>query len=304
MIPEFPNFKKLTLDDKDTIELFANKYPSYSTFNFTNIWSWDTKNTRKVSVLNSNLVFMFTEYNTEKPFYTFLGNTKPTNTVEKLINYAKANEINPVLKFIPKSVAKKLNAKYFSIELDTDSSDYIFSTNKIASSNGKAYKSKRILIREFLRKFPDVFFEVNILDTNLEKRQVFNLLNKWKINKTNTGKEYDVSHEEIAISRLLDTTENNNIIFSSISIEGTIVGFSIDEILPNKVAMAHFVKADIGYKGIYEYLNEKTAGYLAMNKILRWNWQQDLGLVGLRRVKLSYRPIAMLNKYRVSEKKY
>jgi uncharacterized protein len=301
MIPEFPFFKKLALGDKDTVESFAHQYPSYSTFNFTNIWSWDTKDTRMVTMLNKNLVFMFTDYDTDKSFLTYLGKHKPSHTVSELITYAKANDINPTLRFIPEFVAKDLNTEKFSIELDTDNSDYIFSTKRIADSAGNSFKSKRILIREFLRKFPNALFEVNILDTNLEKKQVFNLLDKWKQNKSNSGKEYNVSHEEIAISRLLDTTDNNNVLFSSVSIEGVVVGFSIDEVLPNKTAMAHFVKADVGYKGIYEYLNEKTAGYLALNGIHSWNWQQDLGLVGLRKVKISYRPITMLHKYKVSQ---
>ena len=78
------------------------------------------------------------------------------------------------------------------------------------------------------------------------------------------------------------------------------IGFSIDELLPNKFVMGHFIKADVRYKGIYEFLNEKTAGYLYINNYLDWNWQQDLGITGLRKLKKSYQPLKMFKKFKVT----
>ena len=45
---------------------------------------------------------------------------------------------------------------------------------------------------------------------------------------------------------------------------------------------------------------EKTAQYFESIKIKFWNWQQDLGISGLRNLKLSYRPVYILKKYEVS----
>ena len=43
MLPEFPQFKKLELSDKEEVEKFTSKFPPYSDFNFVSMWSWDIK---------------------------------------------------------------------------------------------------------------------------------------------------------------------------------------------------------------------------------------------------------------------
>ena len=38
MIPEFPEFKKLELSNKEEIEKITQKFPPYSDFNFVSMW--------------------------------------------------------------------------------------------------------------------------------------------------------------------------------------------------------------------------------------------------------------------------
>ena len=80
MIPEFPEFKKLELSDKEDVEAFTKKFPPYSDFNFVSMWSWDIKGEMRLSILNGNLVVRFTDYITGDPFYSFLGNNKTNET--------------------------------------------------------------------------------------------------------------------------------------------------------------------------------------------------------------------------------
>ena len=60
--------------------------------------------------------------------------------------------------------------------------------------------------------------------------------------------------------------------------------------------------SNLSFKGIYEFMNEKIAQELVKQNIHLWNWQQDLNLEGLRKLKLSYRPIDFLKKFTVSVK--
>ena len=73
MIPEFPQFKPLTLSDKEGIERITQKYPPYSDFNFMSMRSWDIKGKIKISKFNNNLVARFTDYLKGNPFFSFLG---------------------------------------------------------------------------------------------------------------------------------------------------------------------------------------------------------------------------------------
>ncbi len=54
MIPEFPNFKKLELSDREEVESVTNKFPPYSDFNFTSMWCWDINEDMRLSKLNGN----------------------------------------------------------------------------------------------------------------------------------------------------------------------------------------------------------------------------------------------------------
>ena len=78
------------------------------------------------------------------------------------------------------------------------------------------------------------------------------------------------------------------------------IGFSIDELLPNQYAISHFFKADSSYRGVYDFLNEKVAENLSNRGIALWNWEQDLGIESLKISKTGYRPVDFLKKYTVS----
>lgn len=299
MIPQFPKFKKLNIEDRNIIESCIDHRRPYSTFNFTNAWAWDTRYTRMVSKLNDNLVFLFTDYVSNVPFLTFHGIHKPMHTANQLLYFAKEHNLLETLKFIGNEVVSKLKNSEFIVEEDPNNFDYIFSTENIAFPNDSLMKAKRVLSRRFARENPNAVFEVNILDTQAEKNKIIDVLNRWKNNKRNNLKDFDIVHEEIALTRLLKHANHNTIILSTVVADNSMLGFSIDELLQHKYVMAHFIKGDVQYKGIYEFLNQKTAGYLYMNGYLYWNWQQDLGISGLRKLKKSYQPIDMFKKFNV-----
>jgi len=75
--------------------------------------------------------------------------------------------------------------------------------------------------------------------------------------------------------------------------------FTIDEIVGQGICLGQYWKADLMYKGIYEFLANRVAVHLQAQGIAVWNWEQDLGNLGLRKSKLSYEPCAFLKKYTV-----
>ncbi|MEZ4195537.1 MAG: phosphatidylglycerol lysyltransferase domain-containing protein [Candidatus Paceibacterota bacterium] len=113
----------------------------------------------------------------------------------------------------------------------------------------------------------------------------------WKRNKEVTNKSCDITHEEIALKRLFQTAHNHNVILSCLYVDNKMIGFSIDEILDEGYAISHFIKGDINYRGVYEYMNVEVAQQLLISGAKFWNWEQDLNLEGLRQLKISYNPI-------------
>jgi hypothetical protein len=89
MIPQFPEFKKLELSDREEIEALTQRYPLYSDFEFTSLYAWDTKEKIQISYLHQNIAIQFTDYTSGDFFYTFIGNHEVNDTAQKLLELSK-----------------------------------------------------------------------------------------------------------------------------------------------------------------------------------------------------------------------
>lgn len=304
MIPKFPNFKKIDLSDKKEIEEYVSKFPPYSTFNFTNLWAWDVKNNRKVSKLNGDLVFLYSVFFAEKPFISFLGNNKCEDTALTLLSFANNDpKIYPELRFITEESIKHLQSANLLVEEDRNNFDYLFSPSKLSELQGAKYKNLRRLAKKFSEEYTDAVFQLEDLSDLSVQKKIHLALRQWEHRKKVQNKACnDLEFEEKALCRLLENAKSHKLILSCVLLHDAMLGFSIDEILPGGNAIAHFIKADNSFRGIYEFLNRELAGYLATRDVELWNWQQDLNIETLRKTKLGYRPVAFLKRYTVSLK--
>jgi hypothetical protein len=75
------------------------------------------------------------------------------------------------------------------------------------------------------------------------------------------------------------------------------IGFAINEVLFYGIAINHFIKADTKYQGIFSYLMQENANILISHHRSHLNFEQDLGLPGLRQSKSTFRPVYFLKKY-------
>ncbi len=299
-LPIFPVFKNVTLQDKNCIESLVHRHAPYSDFNFTNLWAWDVLGSRKISLLNDNLVILFTDYRTSQLVLSFLGEHSPKETATVLLKEAANLKTESQLKFISEETATALRDSGLIVVEDPMNHDYIFSVKDIAFPVQKSLRTKRRLANQFTANNPQATFTTKELTDPSTYDQILTIMRCWEQNKQRANKSYEIKYEELALKRLLETAADHDLILSCIYDEGTMIAFSIDETLPNHYALSHFIKADIQYRGIYEYLNQAVAGILLTHGIEYWNWEQDLNIEGLKMLKTSYRPKHFLKKYTVS----
>ena len=129
----FPQFKKLELADKETVQHFTQRYLPYSDYNFTSLWVYNIKNDMVISQLHNNLVVQFRDYTTGEPFLSFLGDTNVSQTIETLLQSTQQLGLLPYLQLIPEHNLKKQNnlEQSFSIEPSRDHFDYIYQIEAI-----------------------------------------------------------------------------------------------------------------------------------------------------------------------------
>lgn len=298
MIPEFPEFKNIELSDAEAIENFTKDFLPYSDFNFVSMWSWDVKGEILISKLNNNLVVRFVDYLNYEHFYSFLGNNKVNETIELLLEVSKEEGLDIKLKLIPEDSLKELDKSKFKVEESRDHFDYIYDLKKLSLLKGSEYSTKRSEINRFVRDNK----KIEVKEIILDKKTKFNILKlnyEWLENKKRKDPFFDVGNELIAIGRFLEL-DSKNIRILGIFLENKLVAYSVNEISKNdKYSTGHFYKT-LKFNGLFDLLMVESSKFmLSLGKDFM-NFEQDLGLEGLRFSKDSYGPVFYLKKYTVS----
>ncbi len=305
MIPQFPDFVKLDPLYKNHIEEITKKFPPYSDHNFTSLIMWDINSETEFSILNNNLVIKFKDYESDKKFYSFIGNNNIENTIEQLIEFSKLQGQGSEILLLPKDnftheQVQGLSKKYDLTE-DRDNFDYILDVNQLADFAGGQYLNKRNKLNKFLKTYqPHVV--INHLQDPDFQQELIDAFNYWvETTIVNRDKAF-VNYDEIkAFKRLIEHHQYFDIFAVAVYIDGKIIGFSLFEIINSDYAHHPIQKGDIRYKGIYEFLYNTLGKYLKENGIKYLNIYQDLGHEGLRKAKMDYNP-TFLKKYSISKR--
>jgi hypothetical protein len=130
---------------------------------------------------------------------------------------------------------------------------------------------------------------------------IFELNHIWTHNKLASGKNPKSSGENLALERFFMNEKNFNLVAFGLFLDGEMVGFTIDELLAGTdYVLSHFIKGDISIIGVYMFLmHQSCIDFIESGKKL-FNYEQDLGLPGLRKAKVSWRPSTFLKKYEIS----
>lgn len=304
MIPLFPKFKNLELSDSVDVFPYIQKYQPYSDFNFTSMWMWNTKDEIKLSVLNDNLIVIFSDYETNEKFFSLIGNSKLSATVRAVMDFANEQGYPSELRLVPESVAFAIDASMVNLREDKDNHDYIFGTESLASLKGKDYLTKRNMISKFIRRNQNYKFSMLDLSSEEVHMQIVTLVDLWVRNKSEkTNPDVINTNELTALSRLLAVSgSNKNMLACGVYVDGALKAFSIFEKTQHDMVTTHICKADTEITGVCDYMMHKKADFLKKNGIAHINFEQDLGKIGLRSAKQSYRPVTYLKKFTVTGK--
>lgn len=293
MIALYPEFSKLKLSHKEEIQTITSKFEPYSDFNFTSLFCWNTDRSTEVSILNENLVIKLPDYVTGKPVYSILGDHKIDDSLEQLL------ALTDELKMVPEVVVNNIAAaRAYNIEPDQDHFDYVYMLDKLADLPGGHYKTKRNKISKFMRHYGSdlTLKKVSFSDDN-KKHEIVTTFEHWA--KERQRNDEEVKREREALERLLENAGQLNLICLQVFIDGISVGFSINEVVQQDYAICHFQKSNLTFEHMDLFLSNIIAKELKHFGCRYVNWEQDLGIPGLRESKQSYLQEFFLKKYRI-----
>ncbi len=297
MIPQFPEFKNIEISDEKDIVDFVKKaaLPPYADFFFVNMWIWNTSEKLMVSQLHGNLVVFFSDYTSGVPMLSFIGKSEIGKTASQLLQFLDANRMSPQLKLIPKEIAAELAESDFEVEPDEDAHDYVYQVENLANMDKWPKSNKNKNIRRFIKRHPD-YEVIHVSIDELPSEELKALFWKWSHNKEIS--DVRELNEYKAFEKLLQI-DHRNIRIVLLYITEKLLGFTVYEhVAGSDFALSRFAKADVSFdSSIYDILNWEEARILKKEKIMYYNWEQDLGIQGLRYSKTKYRPAFLLKKF-------
>jgi len=189
----------------------------------------------------------------------------------------------------------------FTFQEDRDGFDYLYTVDKLADLAGKKLHAKRNHIHRFDEQFPDWLFEP-IGPDNLA--ECVEMEAKWYAEQVEAGRaDANLGHERDAVNTALSHMEELGISGGLIRAGGQVVAFSLGSLTTADCYNVHFEKAYGEIQGAYAVINREMARWVRSTfpQVAYLNREDDMGLEGLRKAKLSYYPDILLKKYSARE---
>lgn len=175
-----------------------------------------------------------------------------------------------------------------------DSFDYLYRAEDLKYFRGKKLSGQRNHVNKFLKTYGSwTFRPITSEDIPAVKGFLDRYASRW-------DKSAASFHEDIAKTHeVLDNFHTYDLLGGMLLVEGEIAGFSLGEIVGDTL-FTHIEKADRDYEGCYQMLVAQFAQQFAHEGVHFINREDDAGDPGLRTSKLSYHPVALLEKYTVT----
>jgi len=190
-------------------------------------------------------------------------------------------------------ILKEQFGENIEIQEERDQWEYLYLTKDLASLLGNKYHKKRNHVNAYKKTYGEPNYKDITID-NID--DVLALEDEWcKWRECSESKALQAENE--AINRVLaNWSSMPALVGGALYVDDLIVAFSIGEKLDEQTLGIHYEKGRLGYKGVYQMMNNAFAkragtGYTYLNRA------QDLGEEGLRKAKSSYMPTDFVRKY-------
>ena len=186
---------------------------------------------------------------------------------------------------------KKLYGKFYDIYESRNEFDYIYNSSDLINLSGKKYHSKRNHISAFSKQYKWHYEEI----TAQNMANVKACAEKW-YGQYGDNLDEELQSEKRGVELMLNNMTELDVQGGAIVVDNNVVAFTLGSSINEQVYNIFVEKAIVRYETAYTIINREFAARNAKNhKYI--NREDDLGIEGLRRSKLSYKPEILLPKY-------
>jgi len=302
--------KEIKLEDKALFNNYFHKYPPQtSEFTFTNLYMW--RNFYGFNFMEwKDHLLLFSRDIFEAKKIPASGNKKalyffppigpnPAEIIVSLFENLEEVEFHRVPERISENMRnhKKISSLSIDILEDRDNWDYVYEAENLRNLPGNQYRQNRRWLNKFLENYD---YEFKILTEN-EVELCKKLQLEWCVLRECEDDE-GLKEEELAIYDALDNYLALGFQGALICVDDKCVAYTFGEMLNPETMVIHVEKAHMDYEGAYQAINNLFLKN-SFEDVIYVNREQDLGVPGLRRAKESYKPIKMVKKSIIYQKK-
>lgn len=287
-------FRNISIADRDIINTALKKSNFMGCeYSFANNLAWCRLSDSKICFYKNFYIICAFSSDDGIPVFTLpSGEGSYTELFSELKKFSESMDFPLKISGVTEKSLELLSTLFpdsFTIQLDRDGSDYIYKQTDLAELSGKKYHQKR----NHLAKFNKLDYEFSLIKEKDFNECIYFITDNYN-KKADT--EYSAIAEQYAVNTYFNYFNELGLTGGIIKINGKISAVTIGEPLNSNTFCVHIEKADRQYDGIYTGINNCFVRS-CMREFEYVNREEDLGIEGLRKSKLSYHPAFILNKY-------
>lgn len=295
-------FTRLEAKDQGLLEpYFDLRYIDSCEYSFTTFLLWDNRYKVTYHLEDHYALFMETykdevyavmpvckEEHFEEAFEALRAHFKAAN--QALVIY--------VADHVFKEFISKQYPDVYEITTNRDDYDYLYDAQALRTLEGKKLRKKRTHVNGFLRDYEGRWSYKEII--NNDEQLVCKFMRQWAEEK---GESDEMLEQELAgVCELLAHMEVLDLKIGSIYIDDVLSAITMGSTSNHgKEALIHIEKADPNIRGLYQMINQQFL-INSMPDVEIVNREDDVGIEGLRKAKLSYYPMGFAEKFTIREK--
>ena len=290
------DFHRIQIEDMSAYQQILMACPTRGCeYTFANLFFWGRQ---EIAFLHGCVAF-FAHYQGRSIYPYPIGSGDKKAVLEEILQDARDRgipcRIGGMTRQDHEELEQLLPGRFYCRE-DRDGADYVYTVEDLADLRGRKLQRKRNHVNKFRAMNPDYTVEPLTRD-KLPLAQTF--VEDWYIHRLETvGGDYML--EQIAIERAFNHYEDLHMDGLLLCCKDQLVAMTMSSPLSRDTLDVHFEKAREDVDGAYAAINSEFARYIRLKypEILYLDREDDMGLEGLRKAKLSYQPHHMVEKCR------
>ena len=289
-------FKRLKLSQKEDYDRILMDCPGKSCeYAFANMYLWG----RQEAAFFPDCVGFFSHFNGKSIYPYPAGSGDRRAVLEAVLADARERGIPCRITSMTKAEAEELEEWFpgkFLIRTDRNGFDYVYAIDGLADLAGRKFQKKRNHVNRFQSEHPDAAC-VPLSTDNLELAR--EMVAQWYRQRIAEDPQGEYLLEQVAMRRAFQHFKALGMEGLMLVEDGQVLAVTMGSRLSKDTMDVHFEKAREDVPDAYAAINREFARYIREKhpQIRFLNREDDMGLEGLRKAKLSYQPHHFEEKY-------